>query len=105
MKRPSILQVLAEGPELAPAEAPIAAPAEVRAKQQPRLVTQPADIVRTSIYISRASHERLREIAFAKRRRVHSLIVEAIDTLLDQHGLGETARVKLGSDNWRGKKK
>jgi hypothetical protein len=60
-----------------------------------------SDIVRTSIYISRASHERLREIAFTTRRRVHSLIVEGIDKVVAEYGHSETARVKLGPKSWK----
>ena len=55
-----------------------------------------SDVVRTSIYISRAAHERLREIAFTKRQRVHCLIVEGIDLVLKKHGHSESAKAKIG---------
>jgi hypothetical protein len=57
------------------------------------LAREQSDIVRTPIYISREAHERLREIADTTRQRVHNLIVEGIDLVLQKHGHSETARV------------
>lgn len=55
------------------------------------------EIVRTSIYISRKSHECLRKIAFDERKRVHNVIVEGIDTIIQNRGYKRvTARVKMG---------
>ena len=88
MKRPSIVaNILNPEPELLPDD-PTPAPERSSAEM--------SDMVRTSIYISRAAHERLREIAFTKRQRVHGLIVEGIDIVLKKHGHSESARVKVG---------
>lgn len=51
-----------------------------------------ADLVRSSIYLSREAHDRLREIAFAERKKVHDLIVEGVDTVIAKRGHKETAR-------------
>ena len=85
MKRPSIVaNILNPEPEPLPDD-PTPAPERSSAEM--------SDMVRTSIYISRAAHERLREIAFTKRQRVH---VEGIDMVLKKHGHSESARVKVG---------
>jgi hypothetical protein len=88
MKRPSIVaNILNPEPELVPDE-PTTAPEQDSAEM--------SDVVRTSIYISRAAHERLREIAFTRRLRVHGLIVEGIDMVLRKHGHSESAKAKIG---------
>jgi hypothetical protein len=66
-------------------------------KPLPPRPKQPDDLVRTSIYISRESHERLREIAFSKHQKIHGLIVEGIDLMLRKHGHFETAKAKPGA--------
>jgi hypothetical protein len=79
MRRPSIIAELSEQPE--PAVRVVeAAPAP------------PPDLVRSSIYLSRAAHDRLREIAFAERKKIHDLIVEGIDQVIATRGHRETAR-------------
>jgi hypothetical protein len=110
MKRPSLADVLNE-PSILPDPQPPQQPVQQQAQpakpaKRPQIVrNQPpqpsSDIVRTSIYISRESHERLREIAFATRRRVHSLIVEGIDKVVADYGHSESARVKLGPKSWK----
>lgn len=84
MKRPSIIA------DLAIPEPP---PPVVIARVQPAPVPE-SDLVRSSIYLSRAAHNRLREIAFAERKKVHDLIVEGIDHVFKMRGHSETARRK-----------
>lgn len=53
-----------------------------------------SDLVRSSIYLSRAAHDRLREIAFTERKKVHDLIVEGVDGVIAKRGHSESARRK-----------
>lgn len=48
-------------------------------------LTRP-DIHKTTIYIPDQVHERLREIAFAERRKVHDLLMEGIDRVIENRG-------------------
>jgi len=41
-----------------------------------------AEMFRTSLYLSRAVHDVLREIAFHERKKVHDLFVEGLDHVL-----------------------
>jgi hypothetical protein len=91
MKRPSVVaDILNPEPEVVPIRD------NVTMRNTEQDSAEMSDVVRTSIYISRAAHERLREIAFTKRQRVHGLIVEGIDMVLSKHGHSETARAKIG---------
>ena len=40
------------------------------------------EMFRTSLYLTRAVHDVLREIAFTERKKVHELFVEGIDHVL-----------------------
>jgi hypothetical protein len=95
-KRPSLIADLdlAAEPATAPAPQPAQpAPAKVVKISQPKAAEAPeADLVRSSIYLSRASHDRLREIAFVEKKKVHDLIVEGIDQVIAKRGHKETAR-------------
>ncbi len=82
-KRQSILdKISAELPEAAPspATAAVAAPARKR------------NIVPTSIYIPAAVHERLREIAFSERCKMHDLIMEGLDRVIADRGHPERTK-------------
>ena len=41
-----------------------------------------AEMFRTSLYLSRAVHDVLREIAFHERKKVHDLFMEGLDHVL-----------------------
>jgi hypothetical protein len=45
-----------------------------------------ADMVHTSLYLPRAVHDALREIAFHDRAKIHDLVMEAIGTFLKRRG-------------------
>lgn len=80
-KRPSMIDAMMS-PETA-AEAAMAPPA---------LPTKPKpDVQHTSVYIPRAAHERLREIAFHERVKMHDLIMEGLDLVIEKRGHGEKA--------------
>ena len=91
-KRPSVIDDVmlptptratsAEVAEERPAVAPPAA--------APRRAARP-DVQHTSIYLPRAAYDRLREIAFAKRCKVHDLIMQGIDHVIVEHGHTEQA--------------
>ena len=80
-KRPSMIDAMMS-PE-APAEAAPAAPV-APAKPKP-------DVQHTSVYIPRAAHERLREIAFHERVKMHDLIMEGLDLVIQKRGHDERA--------------
>jgi hypothetical protein len=46
---------------------------------------------KTSIYLPREAFDRLREIAFTKRCKVHDLIMQGVDRVIAEHGHGEKA--------------
>ena len=78
-KRPSIIADLKlDAPSAAPeTEAP--APATTARKARP-------DIVHTSIYLPKAMHRKLREVAFTTDRKVHDVILEGIHAALRKYG-------------------
>jgi hypothetical protein len=82
-KRPSIISEL----ELAPAAAPQPVVAEPPKPTKPR-----PDVQHTSVYIPREAHERLREIAFTERKKIHDLLMEGIDAVIANRGHSERAR-------------
>lgn len=93
-KRASFLAKLEnEGlPEQPKAAAPVAAkPAAVARAATP--LTRP-DIVKSTVYIPDAVHERLREIAFTERCRLHDLIMEGLDRVMESRGHAERATRK-----------
>jgi hypothetical protein len=44
------------------------------------------EIVHTSVYVPKPAYRKLREIAFTKEIKVHDLIMEGIDAVLEQNG-------------------
>ena len=40
------------------------------------------DLLKTGLYLNKAVHEKLREIAFHERKRVHDLFMEGVDLML-----------------------
>ncbi len=50
------------------------------------------DLVRSSIYLNKEAHSRLKEIAREEHKKVHDLIVEGIDSVIAKRGYTETAR-------------
>ena len=45
----------------------------------------------TSVYIPRAAYERLREVAFAERVKMHDLIMQGLDLVIEKRGHPERA--------------
>lgn len=80
-KRPSMIDAMM-APE-APAEATQATP-----PAPPKLKP---DVQHTSVYIPRLAHERLREIAFHERVKMHDLIMEGLDLVIEKRGHPERA--------------
>ena len=56
-----------------------------------------SDIHKTTIYIPDAVHDRLREIAYTERRKVHDLLMEGIDRVMENRGHAERATDKKPS--------
>jgi hypothetical protein len=89
-KRPSIIGDLPLEPEPAQATPTVAKVVKITASKP----APAADVVRSSIYLSPAAHDRLREIAFVERKKVHDLIVEGVDAVIAKRGHAESARRK-----------
>ena len=66
-------------------EMPAPAPAP-KPTRKPKPETQ-----HTSVYIPRAAYERLREIAFAERCKIHDLLMQGIDLVIAERGHPERA--------------
>jgi hypothetical protein len=63
------------------------------ARAEPVRLSKPRpDVQHTSVYIPRAAFERLREIAFAERLKVHDLLMEGVDRVISERGHPERAR-------------
>lgn len=80
-KRPSIIADLKLDEPAAPATPAAEAPAPAKPARKPR-----PDIVHTSIYLPKAVHRKLREVAFTTDRKVHDVILEGIDAALRKYG-------------------
>jgi hypothetical protein len=86
-KRPSVVGALSLDSDR-PSDPDVAAPD----KAEPVKVKAKADVQHTSVYIPRAVYERLREIAFHERVKIHDLIMEGLDRVIAERGHPE--RVK-----------
>jgi hypothetical protein len=85
IKRPSLIDSL---PVSAQAPEPTAEPPAT-----PALPPKPKrDVQHTSIYIPRGSFERLREVAFHERKKVHDLIMEGVDRVIENRGHPERTK-------------
>ena len=76
-----------------------AAPSARGAAPEPKLPAKPPakpDVVKSTIYIPPAVHQRLREIAFTEHRRVHDLIMEGLDRVLEDRGHPERTGDRKG---------
>jgi hypothetical protein len=79
-QRPSIIADLKlDEPPAAPPATEAPAPATSARKAR-------ADIVHTSIYLPKAMHRKLREVAFTTDRKVHDIILEGIEAALRKYG-------------------
>jgi len=84
-KRPSLIDSLSVPAQPAePTAARVVAPA---VPPKPK-----RDVQHTSIYIPRASFERLREIAFHERAKIHDLIMEGINRVIENRGHPERTK-------------
>ena len=55
------------------------------------------DIVHTSIYVPRPAYKKLREIAFTQERKVHDVIMEGINAVLERYGHPSIAQLKAST--------
>jgi hypothetical protein len=81
-KRPSIIETLTVTP---PADT--ATIVDIAARRSERAEA----VQHTSVYIPRPAYERLREIAFVERRKIHDLVMEGLDAVIAKRGHPETA--------------
>jgi hypothetical protein len=95
-KRPSIIGELDLTPAAAKeTPAPTAKTAQiVDLKAASEKAAKARDVQHTSVYIPREAHERLREIAFHERKKIHDLIMEGVDATIAARGHSESARRK-----------
>ena len=89
-KRPSIIAGMDLMP---PASAQAGKGVEIAASQPAPAKPRPrrSDVQHTSVYIPRAAYERLREIAFAERCKIHDLLMQGIDLVIAERGHPERA--------------
>jgi hypothetical protein len=59
-----------------------AAATEAKVSKSAKPAKAEAEMFRTSLYLSRAVHDVLREIAFHERKKVHDLFMEGLDHVL-----------------------
>lgn len=84
--RPSVLGNLTAAP--APADGAMVAPTLSPAKNE-------SDLFRTSLYVPKAVHDKLAEIAFHEgRKKINDLLIEGIDAVLTKRGYSTTAELK-----------
>jgi hypothetical protein len=89
-KRPSVFGPIST---TMPAEAAPVDSAKVQQTAQP--AKGEAELFRTSIYLPKAAHDKLQEIAFHEgRKKVHDLFIEGIDAVLIKRGYRTTAEFK-----------
>lgn len=89
-KRPAVLDLdsLMVNPEKKPA------PVQYAQEQAPAKKPASETHFRTSVYFSRAVHDKLREIAFEERKTVSDLIHEGLDAVLTSRNYPTTAELK-----------
>ena len=80
-----------------PAAAKEAQPTAAVVQEQIAPAQAESYMMRTSLYLSRAVHDKLREIAFTERRKVHDLFIEGIDKVLAERGFPGTAELRDSS--------
>ena len=61
----------------------------------PRPPVRP-DVQHTSIYVPKPAYRKIREIALAKDRKPHDLILEGLDLVLAKYGFPSIAELKNG---------
>lgn len=81
-KRPSMIDAMMS-PKTSAEETSVAPVAPVKPKP---------DVQHTSVYIPRQAFERLREIAFNERVKMHDLIMEGLDLIIQKRGHSERAK-------------
>lgn len=85
-KRPSLLGALPLQADAAPQPAePTAAPAG----RKPR-----PNIVHTSVYLPKSVYMKIREIAYFEERKIHDLLMEGVDAVLQKHGKPSVSELK-----------
>jgi hypothetical protein len=86
-KRPSVFaDIIKPVTATAPTKAEVHA-SEVAAKGE-------AEMFRTSLYLSRNVHDKLREIAFHERKKVNDLFMEGLNKVLAARGFPTTDELK-----------
>jgi hypothetical protein len=86
--RPSVIDALDLAP-IEPAKPPTPARAEVEAANK---AAKARAVQHTSVYIPRVAYDRLREIAFHERKKIHDVIMEGVDLAIAARGHSESAR-------------
>lgn len=82
-KRPSLLSNMDFAAEQPSTPALEAAP--------PKPARPKPDVQHTSVYVPREAYDRLREIAFHERVKMHDLIMEGLDKVIAERGHSEKA--------------
>ncbi len=80
-KRPSMIDAM-----MTPEPPIVSEPLRVVTPAKPK-----SDVQHTSVYIPRAAYDRLREVAFVERVKMHDLIMEGLDLVIEKRGHVERA--------------
>jgi len=94
-KRPSLVAGLHLNQTPAPEPAAPTPEPATAAKPAGRKATP--DIVHTSVYLPKPAHRKLKEIAFHTDKKVHDLIMEGIDEVLNRHGHPTSGELKAST--------
>lgn len=86
-KRPSLLGALPLQADAAPQSAEPVAAAPAGRKPRP-------NIVHTSVYLPKPVYMKIREIAYFEERKIHDLLMEGIDAVLQKHGKPSVSELK-----------
>jgi hypothetical protein len=93
-KRPSLVAGLQIQ---TPAAEPVNPAPEATAQAKPAGRKAQPDIVHTSVYLPKAVHRKLKEIAFHTDRKVHDIIMDGIDEVLKKHGHPTSSELKASA--------
>lgn len=89
MRRPNVFEDIDS--EVSQAET--ASVANEHADKTAKPAKSESEMFRTSLYLSRAVHDVLREIAFHERKKVHELFVEGLDAVLEKRRHPSSAEI------------
>ena len=83
-------------PAVKPEEPSVPPPAPAAVPTGPRLGTLKARTHQFSLYLEPAVHDKLREIAYVERVKIHQLVMEGVDLMLKARGHPSVKKLMTG---------